>query len=256
MTASGGLDNLVTIYKLPADGHVTGELSGQVELEQSKGHSGYISGCAFFEDGDGAAATTKIISSSGDKKCIVWDIEHKTDLLTLESHTADVMDVSILNANVCVSGSVDQRCKVWDIRDKAVPVMTFDGHTSDVNGVHAMKDTNFFLSGGDDSKMILHDIRSFGPLQEYGDMKENQHTISTVSFSHKGRYVFGGYDDFFARGFDTLTGDKCVNYKSTSNNQGQQGIGPTTGRVSCLGINKTGHCLAVGGWDMLVNLYA
>jgi len=105
--------------------------------------------------------------------------------------------------------------------------------------------------------MILHDLRSFGPLQEYGDIKNSQHNISTVSFSHNGRYVFGGYDDYMARGFDTLTGDRCVSHKSNNNNAGgEKGIGPTTGRVSCLGINSTGHCLAVGGWDMLVNLYA
>jgi guanine nucleotide-binding protein G(I)/G(S)/G(T) subunit beta-1 len=250
-TASGGLDNLVTIYKFPSDGIAsTGDLTPVVELDEKRGHTGYISGCAFFDE-------RTVISSSGDQRCIIWDIEEQKAINTFEGHSSDVMGVAVLqgagggSSSLCVSGSVDMICKVWDIRDKKADVLTFQGHEGDVNSVCAMHNGNSFVSGSDDGKIILHDLRLFGPLQQYvHEQKANQIGISSVALSHSGRYVFGGYDDNIARGFDTLTGKKATKHGAADMGSMQT----HNARVSCLGVNSTGKALCTGGWDMYLTV--
>ncbi len=62
-TASGGLDNLLTIYKLPDSGASSnGELKYHKELAH---HTGYISGAVFLDE-------AKVISASGDQQCVLW----------------------------------------------------------------------------------------------------------------------------------------------------------------------------------------
>lgn len=235
LTASGGLDNLVTIYKLPADGSSSnGELQLYKELSN---HTGYISGAAFLDD-------NKVLSSSGDQHVVLWDIEGgKTDRV-FKGHQQDVMDVSLIpNSQLFVSGSVDMTCKIWDHRDAKADVLTFVGHESDVNAVDAMGNGFTFASGSDDHSLILHDMRSYGPLQRYADAKILQ-GVSSIAFSKSGRFLFGGYDDSVARCWDTLTGQKIQELAQHSN------------RVSCLGVNKSGTALGTGGWDFLLRVWA
>jgi len=241
MTASGGLDNTVTIYKISETGQAqpTAPPSHPRELVE---HGGYISGAVFIDD-------TKVISSSGDQKCILWDTERGTALHTFSEHKQDVMDIDMLNDNLCVTGSVDHNCKVWDYRlDSKTKTMTFHGHEGDINSVCAMHNKYSFISGGDDSRVMLFDTRSYSPLQEYKDAKIS-HGIASVALSSSGRYAFAGYDDSIARTWDTLTGELVQNI----GNQGQ----PThSNRVTCLGVNSNGTAVATGSWDMTLRVWA
>jgi guanine nucleotide-binding protein G(I)/G(S)/G(T) subunit beta-1 len=235
LTASGGLDNLVTIYKIPEEGG-NGELKPYKELSH---HTGYISGAVFLDD-------EKVLSSSGDQKIVMWDIENSRSERVFSGHDQDVMDVSLIpnsNNNLFVSGSVDCTCKVWDHRDAKADVLTFVGHESDINAVDAMANGHSFASGSDDSKLLLHDMRSYGPLQRYHEAKII-YGVSSIGFSNSGRYLFGGYDDHNARCWDVLTGLKI------------QDLNQHTNRVSCLGVNTSGTALATGGWDFLVRVWA
>lgn len=236
MTASGGLDNLVTIYKLPDGGpNPSSELKAHRELE---GHTGYISGSVFLDD-------SKMLSSSGDKTCRLWDIEKNTVITQFHGHIHDVMGVSRLGeSDLIVTGSVDCTAKVWDHRAdmKSQNVLTFVGHDSDINAVTALNE-NTFATGSDDFSMMLHDIRSYGPVQHY---KEDKIIvgISSVAVSSSGRFLFGGYDDQEARCWETLTGNQVTcTIKGHSN------------RVSCLGVNKAGTALATGGWDFAARIW-
>jgi len=236
MTASGGLDNICTIYKLPEDGSSSnGELKHYRELTE---HTGYLSGATFLDD-------NKVISSSGDATCILWDIESSKFINVFKGHDSDVMDVQLLGSEsgLFVSGSCDMTCKVWDHRDAKSDVLTFPGHDSDINTVDAGKNGNYFISGGDESAIILHDFRSYGPLQSYTSSNVVA-SITAVAFSHSNRIIFSGYDDAHCIAWDTLSGAIIQDFEGHSN------------RVSCLGVNKQGTALCTGGWDQLLRVWA
>jgi len=235
MTASGGLDNICTIYQLPPDGASSnGDLKSHKELLE---HTGYLSGATFLDD-------QRVISSSGDATCILWDIEASKYTTIFKGHDSDVMDVSRMpNSNLFVSGSCDMTCKVWDHRDSKADVMTFPGHESDINAVDASRSGNYFCSAGDESVIIMHDIRSYGPVQSYKSPNVVA-SITSAAFSNSSRLIFAGYDDNCAHVWDTLTGEKVFDLESHTN------------RVSCLGVNKQGSGLATGGWDQLLRVWA
>lgn len=235
LSASGGLDNICTIYKLPEAGEsANGELKSHKELHE---HTGYLSGAAFLDD-------SKVISSSGDATCILWDIEANRFINVFQGHTSDVMDVKLLgDTGLFVSGSCDMTCKVWDVRDHKADVMTFPGHDSDINAVDSGADGNYFCSAGDESVIIMHDVRSYGPVQNY-TTPNIVASITSVAFSQSNRVIFAGYDDNQVHVWDSLTGSKIRDLESHTN------------RVSCLGINKQGTALCTGGWDQLLRIWA
>jgi len=236
MTASGGLDNICTIYKLPEDGSSSnGELKSHKEL---LGHGGYLSSASFVSD-------EQVLSTSGDGTVILWDIAAGKVARKFEGHTSDVMSVDRLGkeSSQFVSGSCDMMCKVWDHRDEKADVLTFPAGGSDINTVSASRSGNFFCSGGDESAILLHDIRSYGPLQEYRD-NNILSSITSTAFSASSRLIFAGYDDNNVHVWDTLTGEQCNTLAAHQN------------RVSCLGVNKAGNALCTGSWDMTLRVWA
>jgi guanine nucleotide-binding protein G(I)/G(S)/G(T) subunit beta-1 len=76
--ACGGLDNICTIYNLRQK---DGAPQASKELY---GHTGYISCCRFLTD-------RQILTSSGDTRSILWDIETGINVLEFAEHGGDVM---------------------------------------------------------------------------------------------------------------------------------------------------------------------
>ena len=153
--ACGGLDNICSIYNLSSrDGptRVARELSG---------HSGYLSCCRFIND-------RRVITSSGDMTCILWDIESGSKITEFADHLGDVMSISInpTNNNIFVSGACDAFAKLWDIR-MGKAVQTFSGHESDINAIQFFPDGNAFGTGSDDTTCRLFDIRADRELNIY-----------------------------------------------------------------------------------------
>lgn len=237
MTASGGLDNICTIYKIPdpSDGsNALGDLKTHKELAE---HTGYLSGAAFLND-------EKVISCSGDGSCILWDIQYSRWDRQFKGHESDVMDVTLIpDKNLFISGSCDMTCKVWDHRDAKADVLTFPGHGADINAVDSSLEGNYFISAGDEAHILMYDIRSYGPVQQYSSQDVSA-SITSCAFSNSARLIFAGYDDNCAHVWDTLTGEKVADLEAHTN------------RVSCLGVNKTGSALCTGGWDQLLRVWA
>ena len=153
--ACGGLDNICSIYNLSArDGptRVARELSG---------HSGYLSCCRFIND-------RRILTSSGDMTCVLWDIETGQKLQEFADHLGDVMSLSVnpLDNNQFVSGACDAFAKLWDIRQQKC-VQTFAAHDSDINAIQFFPNGNAFGTGSDDASCRLFDIRADRELQSY-----------------------------------------------------------------------------------------
>lgn len=199
--ACGGLDNICSIYNLSArDGptRVARELSG---------HSGYLSCCRFIND-------RRILTSSGDMTCVLWDIETGQKITEFADHLGDVMSLSInpLDNNQFVSGACDAFAKLWDVRQQKC-TQTFAAHDSDINAIQFFPNGNAFGTGSDDASCRLFDIRADRELQSYtvsallvwqnaaetdtsGQIGEPVCGITSVAFSVSGRLLFAGYDDF------------------------------------------------------------
>ena len=93
-----------------------------------KGHTGYVSCIQFLDD-------SKLISSSGDLSCALWDLTRGTKVMGFEGHKGDVMSLSFApDKNTFVSGSCDAKAKLWDVRSGKC-THTFSGHTNDINTV-------------------------------------------------------------------------------------------------------------------------
>jgi guanine nucleotide-binding protein G(I)/G(S)/G(T) subunit beta-1 len=153
--ACGGLDNICSIYNLSSREGPT-----RVARELS-GHSGYLSCCRFIND-------RRIITSSGDMTCMLWDIESGSKVTEFADHLGDVMSISInpTNQNIFVSGACDAFAKLWDIRTGKA-VQTFAGHESDINAIQFFPDGNAFGTGSDDTSCRLFDIRADRELNIY-----------------------------------------------------------------------------------------
>jgi guanine nucleotide-binding protein G(I)/G(S)/G(T) subunit beta-1 len=236
MVACGGLDNLCSVYKLPAgqkDSSAQQKTYG--ELAQ---HEGYLSCCRFIRDDE-------IVTSSGDSTCILWDVETKTPKAIFNDHTGDVMSVSIFDSmDMFVSGSCDAIAKLWDHRQHGKNcVKTFPGHESDINSVQFFPDGNAFGTGSDDSSCRLFDIRAYLQLNRYSNDKILC-GITSVAFSRTGKMLFAGYDDYNCYVWDTQLGtlvDQLIGHDN---------------RVSCLGVSEDGKALCTGSWDTLLKIWA
>eukprot|EP00742_Colponemidia_sp_Colp-10_P000245 GILJ01000278.1.p1 GENE.GILJ01000278.1~~GILJ01000278.1.p1 ORF type:complete len:345 (-),score=57.67 GILJ01000278.1:232-1266(-) len=228
LVACGGLDNLVSIYNL------TNKDQGARAHRELAAHDGYLSCCRFIDE-------HKIISSSGDSTCILWDVETSTSLQTFDDHSGDVMSVS-LYGNTFVSGSCDATAKLWDINSGKC-VKTFIGHESDINSVHFFPNGNAFATGSDDASCRLFDIRAYRDLASYGSEKILC-GITSISFSSSGRLLFAGYDDY-----------NCWMWDSMRESQVYQLAGHEN-RVSCLGVSHDGNGLCTGSWDTFLKIWA
>jgi guanine nucleotide-binding protein G(I)/G(S)/G(T) subunit beta-1 len=235
MVACGGLDNLCSIFKvgMPAEG-----ANGKIQPIELAQHEGYLSCCRFMTD-------NRILSSSGDSTCILWDIETKNPVHIFNDHKGDVMSVTISEAkNSFVSGSCDSIAMMWDYRMQR-KVKSFAGHESDINSVAFFPDGYACGTGSDDSSCRVYDLRSFRQMAAYRDDKILC-GITSVGFSKTARYLFAGYDDYSCYVWDTCRPD----VEPTQTLQGHEN------RVSCLGVTEGGEALCTGSWDTLLKVWA
>jgi len=225
MVASGGLDNLCSIYQVDFTQAETHERP-MVELSR---HEGYLSCCRFV-------GQNHILTSSGDQTIIRWDIETGAATEIYGSHEGDVMSISLhRDGNLFVSGACDRTAKVWDLRDKKEQ-FTFLGHLSDINTVQWFPERETFASGSDDSHVKLYDLKAYAEVERYTDDKLFA-GVTYIDFSKTGKYLFAGYDaEIYARVWRTLQASPLQNLQHSQ-------------RVSCLGVPENGYCLCTGSWD-------
>lgn len=171
--ACGGLDNICSVYNLSSREGPT-----RVARELS-GHSGYLSCCRFIND-------RRILTSSGDMTCMLWDVETGSKVTEFADHLGDVMSISInpTNQNVFVSGACDAFAKLWDIRTGKT-VQTFAGHESDINAVQFFPDGQAFGTGSDDATCRLFDIRA--------DRELNTYAVRPCPLSLASIFLFSGF---------------------------------------------------------------
>merc|ERR1719233_2327425 len=230
--ACGGLDNMCTIF--PTVDVAGNEPKPTAELRH---HEGYLSSCRFVNDNE-------ILTASGDSLCILWDINKNAVKTIFDSHSSDVMSVSISpDKKSFVSGSCDTTAKVFEMSSGDC-VGTFTGHEADINTVEWFLDGHAFASGSDDSTLRLFDTRAYRQLNHYAEGKIMS-GVTSLCFSKSGKYLFGGYDDSpYAVVWDTLTASPVQIFTTL------------TTRVSCVGMQCNGFALCTGSWDYNLRVWA
>ena len=126
---------------LVAHGLTTSIVWAQVSRELAA-HTGYLSCCRFIGSG------SKILTSSGDMTCMLWDVETGQSDAQFVDHNGDVMSISTSPTAppIFVSGACDALAKLWDVKAPTV-CRTFSGHESDINAVTFFGDGLAFSTG-------------------------------------------------------------------------------------------------------------
>lgn len=233
LVACGGLDNECSIYNLSTDKDANNSFKPERQL---RGHTGYVSCCRFLDD-------RRILTSSGDMTCALWDIATGQFIQGFAGHNGDVMSLSVgPSQQTFVSGACDATAKLWDIRDSR-GVQTFHGHDSDVNSVDFFPNGYSFGTGSDDSTCRLFDIRADQELMKYNLDSRGKSGVTSIAFSKSGRILYAGSEDFNCHAFDTLLGERVFTLAQHSD------------RVSCVGVSPDGAALCTGSWDMEMKVW-
>ncbi|XP_056154190.1 guanine nucleotide-binding protein G(I)/G(S)/G(T) subunit beta-3b [Lampris incognitus] len=227
MVASGGLDNMCTIYNIKAASPKT--------LKELDAHTGYLSCCRFLSD-------TEILTASGDTTCCLWDVETGKQKIVYTNHIGDCMSLALSpDMNMFISGACDSLAKLWDLRDGTCK-QTFPGHTSDINAIAFFPNGHNIVTGSDDCTCKMYDLRSDQEVISY-ESSSLKAGVTSLSLSLSGRLIFAGYDDFNCNIWDTLKGEK-VGVLSGHDN-----------RVSCTGVPADGMGVCTGSWDSFMKLW-
>ncbi len=150
------------------------------------GHTEGFSAVSITPDGKRA------VSGSGDKTCILWDLNTGKKLQTLMGHTISVTAVSITpDGKMAISGSgsmepsEDNTCILWDL-NTGKKLHTLMGHKQAVNAVSITPDGKRAVSGSLDKTCILWDLNTGKKLGKFifSDF------IKTIALFPRG--IFGG----------------------------------------------------------------
>lgn len=120
---------------------------------------------------DWSSTTAGVLATGDCKKHIhVWKPieggQWAVDQRPLIGHTSSVEDLqwSPNEPNVLASCSVDRSIRIWDTRvhpSKACQLSALNAHDNDINVIHWNRTEPFILSGGDDGKLLVWDLRQF-----------------------------------------------------------------------------------------------
>jgi len=231
--ASGGLDNICSIYSIKPDANREGPIKAARELNA---HTGYLSSCKFLSE-------QQILTGSGDWNCILWDIGSSNRVQEFQEHLSDVMSISVAHdKKTFVSGGCDSTSKVWDIGSGKCTQSFLVGE-GDINTVCYFPNCLAFVAGCEDGTSHLFDLRADQKLQSY--VSDSKASVTSSAFSSSGRYLFTGCDDNSVQVFDSLSSKKIWALD-----------GGHEARVSCLGVNNEGSALCTGSWDNLLKIWA
>lgn len=244
--ASGGLDNICTIYDMDKVAEsLAASSEGIPDIRPKRelfGHIGFISSCTFLNDNE-------IITTSGDTTALLWDIEAAKPTLSFKGHTGDVTSLGLVanrwepgSATTFITGSCDGTARMWDLRNGQC-VRIYVGHDNDINALDVFPDGNAICTGSEDCTARLYDLRADREMNRFQE-KSHKSAVTSVYFSRSGRGIFASYDDSTMELWDALKAEKCGIYAAGDD------------RVSCLRVSPNGNALATAGWDCEVRIWA
>jgi len=227
--ACGGLDNNCSIFSLQSN--------SPDPIRELEGHGGHLSSCRFINN-------SKIITSSGDKTCCLWDIESGVKEAEFTDHSGDVLSVAIApDNNYFVTGSLDRTSRVYDIREKRQAQITYRYHAGDVNSVCCFPGGNAFATASEDKTCRIFDIRAAGELIVFGSTQNDEPPVGSVAFSKSGKYLFSSQLNGI-RVWDSMKGNLLDTIK------------PHKDIISSIGVSGDGKALGSSSWDLAIKVLA
>jgi len=226
----GGLDNTLYIYTLNEDESIPSSATYSF-----KGHEGSLSRVRFIDD-------EQVITTSGDKSQILWNISQQSLVTQFYGHEGDVMCLDINKEKThYITGSLDKTAKLWDIR-AGEAMLSFTGHSSDINSIKYFPNQTAFATGSDDGSIRLYDIRGDRELMSFHQPDDDALRVSSLAFSLSGKYIFTACHTWIFI-WNTLTGQKIGEINDTD-------------IVSFVGVNPTGNALYTSSWNNFIKIYA
>eukprot|EP01127_Copromyxa_protea_P007567 TRINITY_DN1745_c0_g1_i1.p1 TRINITY_DN1745_c0_g1~~TRINITY_DN1745_c0_g1_i1.p1 ORF type:complete len:386 (-),score=124.62 TRINITY_DN1745_c0_g1_i1:73-1191(-) len=188
VVASGGMDNICTLYSLQDPSKPIHELDG---------HSGFIAACKFLDD-------KQLLTASADYKTILWDAQSGKSLQSFEFEEG-ATSLSVNKAGdkflVGVTNGVVALCDPKSGKQ----VADFEAHEDSVCSVSFFPNDTAFGTASDDLTCHLYDIRSADNCLQSYDAPEGATELTSICFSKSGRFLFASYDDA-VRVWDTTEG--------------------------------------------------
>eukprot|EP01102_Stenamoeba_stenopodia_P006032 TRINITY_DN1674_c0_g1_i1.p1 TRINITY_DN1674_c0_g1~~TRINITY_DN1674_c0_g1_i1.p1 ORF type:complete len:398 (+),score=72.13 TRINITY_DN1674_c0_g1_i1:72-1265(+) len=200
------------------------------------GHTSYISCCRFLDEG-------RILTTSGDGSCILWDVETGCRLMLYKRNSRDLLNVAVSpDHRTFVTGGCDHKATLWDV-NSGVVVSTFTGHEADINAVRFFPAGMGVGSASDDGTCRFFDVRASRELAKYtcDDIRDG---LISLAFSLSGRIICAGGEDGKCYMWDTLKGDLI------------EVLDGHKDAVSCLSFSPDGTALCTGGWDSQIKIWA
>ena len=134
---------------------VPDELVGLIDDENS------VFALAFSPDG------TRLASGSRDTTVQLWDITHKTEPITLRSHTNEPTVLAFSpDGKMLASGGVDKRVQLWDTTI-GKPIGACTGHVSDIRALAFSPDGKMLASGSSDGIIRFWNTQTAEPLSTH-----------------------------------------------------------------------------------------
>jgi DDB1- and CUL4-associated factor 11 len=117
-----------------------------------------------------------MIAGTNDPSVIVYDLETRTPVLSLNNHRRDVNAVCVGDPSspyIVYTGSDDATLRVWDRRSMGSgrEAGVFLGHREGLTYVDSKADGRYVLSNGKDQLMKLWDLRKMMTMSQFNDIK-------------------------------------------------------------------------------------
>lgn len=155
----------------------------------------------------GSCDSSQIISCSGDKSVILWDVSTGQSLRRLRGHAGSVTCIHFNEeSTVGVSGGKDNCICCWDMRSRSNEPIQVLSNARDC--VTSIKITDHeILAGSLDSCIRRYDLRNAKLITDFlGD------SVTCVSYSKDGQCILASCADNSVRLIDKLTGEMLCEY--------------------------------------------
>jgi len=203
---TGSRDGTARVWEsapVPASG-ASGPSSAWQPVLVLKGHGGTVMSAAYSPDGG------RIVTSSADRKAMVWNATSGAQLLALAGHDGYVNSAAFSPDGArIVTSSDDRTARVWDAASGA-QLLELKGHGGPLYSAAFSPDGARIVTGSDDRTARVWDAASGAQLLE---LNGHEGSVNSATFSPDGMRLLTGSFDRTARIWNADSGAQLLTLK-------------------------------------------